>query len=143
MSYFGRWSLAKAAANNSLPVVLDLMGISIFVMPETYHWLNYEKGGDSTVVTSRAARFRNTMMKLIVTHDPEELAYCSRHLWTWRSVAEYSSGQKRGSDWCCAVLASVWSTRTVNNKALSDLPAVTKSPLHNITLVDDDPIGVG
>ncbi|KAL1231496.1 Molybdenum import ATP-binding protein ModC [Trichinella spiralis] len=34
MSYFGRWSLAKAAANNSLPVVLDLMGISIFMKPE-------------------------------------------------------------------------------------------------------------
>ncbi|KRY54489.1 hypothetical protein T03_7446 [Trichinella britovi] len=70
----------------------------------TYHWLNYEKGADSTIVTSRAARFRNTM--LIVNHDPVELAYRSRHLWTWRSVAEYSSGQKRGSDWCCAVLVS-------------------------------------
>ncbi|KRX68074.1 hypothetical protein T09_1203 [Trichinella sp. T9] len=69
-----------------------------------YHWLNYEKGADSTIVTSRAARFRNTMMKLIVNHDPVELAYRSRHIWTWRSVAEYSSGQKRGSDWCCAVL---------------------------------------
>ncbi|KRX36928.1 hypothetical protein T05_13604 [Trichinella murrelli] len=82
-------------------------------------------------------------MKLIVNHDPVELAYRSRHIWTWRSVAEYGSGQTRGSDWWCAVLASVWSTRTVNNKALSDLPAVTKSPLHNITLVDDNPIDVG
>ncbi|KRX41228.1 hypothetical protein T05_460 [Trichinella murrelli] len=72
----------------------------------TYHWLNYEKGADSTIVSSRAARFRNTMMKLIVNHDPVELAYRSRHIWTWRSVAEYSSGQKRGSDWCCAVLVS-------------------------------------
>ncbi|OUC42089.1 hypothetical protein D917_10464, partial [Trichinella nativa] len=27
----------------------------------TYHWLNYEKGADSTIVSSRAARFRNTM----------------------------------------------------------------------------------
>ncbi|KRZ83469.1 hypothetical protein T08_1592, partial [Trichinella sp. T8] len=41
MSYFGRWSLAKAAANNSLPVVLDLMGIFIFVMPEHFKYNLY------------------------------------------------------------------------------------------------------
>ncbi|KRY09685.1 hypothetical protein T12_6476 [Trichinella patagoniensis] len=46
-------------------------------------------------------------MKLIVNHDPVELGYRSRHIWTWRSVAEYGSGQTRGSDWWCAVLI-VW-----------------------------------
>ncbi|KRZ86725.1 hypothetical protein T08_7078 [Trichinella sp. T8] len=66
----------------------------------------HEKGADSTIVSSRAVRFRNTMMKLIVNHDPVELAYRSRHIWTWRSVAEYGSGQTRGSDWWCAVLES-------------------------------------
>ncbi|KRY32379.1 hypothetical protein T01_7201 [Trichinella spiralis] len=28
----------------------------------TYHWLNYEKGADSTIVTSRAVHVRNTMV---------------------------------------------------------------------------------
>ncbi|XP_003374162.1 hypothetical protein Tsp_08888 [Trichinella spiralis] len=73
---------------------------------KTYHWLNYEKGADSTIVTSRAVHVRNTMIELIVHHDPVELGYRSRHIWTCRSVAEYGSGQTLGSDWWCAVLVS-------------------------------------
>ncbi|XP_003374344.1 hypothetical protein Tsp_09703 [Trichinella spiralis] len=55
---------------------------------------------------SRVSGGRSCKIELIVNHDPVELGYRSRHIWTWRSVAEYGSGQTRGSDWWCAVLVS-------------------------------------
>ncbi|KRY09670.1 hypothetical protein T12_16050 [Trichinella patagoniensis] len=58
MSYFGRWSLAKAAANNFLPVVLDLMGISIFEMPEHFKYNRYFSDQWQVVRKTTAQQYR-------------------------------------------------------------------------------------